>query len=173
MKVSLHAVKGNLRGGSELTNGEYRMIALKYINKNAAAIAAIRDYDNMQFIIDNTPDDIVALYEKMTASRTPHLSKTPKSRNPQVGSDKLAAQIDKLDVLRERYSQAVEYMDWFEPAWSGLTVTEQRVLSEFYANGNQRSGATMRLMGELNYSGSHVERIRSTALNHLRTMLFG
>lgn len=31
------------------------MIALKYINKNAATAAAIRDYENMRFIINNTP----------------------------------------------------------------------------------------------------------------------
>ena len=64
-------------------------------------------------------------------------------------------------------------MAWFEPAWSSLTDTEQHILSEYYMGDNQKSGATYRLMNELNYSESHVERLRSYALNHLRSMLFG
>jgi len=149
------------------------MIALKYINKNAATVAAMRDYTNMRFIINNTPEEIKEVYEKMSAPRTPKLSRLPSTRNPQAGADKLAAQIDKLDILRERYSQAIEYMAWFEPAWSSLTDTEQHFLSEFYMGDNQKSGATYRLMTELSYSESHVERLRSNALNHLRSMLFG
>lgn len=149
------------------------MIALKYINKNAATVAAIRDYENMRFIINNTPQEIKDVYEQMTSPRGPKLSGMPSVRNPQGGADKIAAQIDKLDILRERYSQAIEYMAWFEPAWSSLTDSEQHILSEFYMTDNKKSGATYRLMSKLNYSESHVERLRSNALNHLRSKLFG
>jgi DNA-directed RNA polymerase specialized sigma subunit len=148
-------------------------IAWKYINKNSAVIAAIRDYHNMRFIINNTPDEIKEVYEKMTAPRSAKLTGLPSPRNPQAESDKLAKQIDKLDLLRERYSSAVEYMAWFEPAWSSMTDTEQCVLREFYMSDNQKSGATYRLMNELNYSESHVERMRSNALNRLRVLLYG
>jgi hypothetical protein len=149
------------------------MIALKYINKNAATVAAIRDYNNMRFIINNTPQEIKDVYEKMTSPKSPRLGSSPAARNPQAGSDMLAAQLDKLDILRERYSQALEYMSWFEPAWSSLTDTEQHILTEFYMRENQKSGATYRLMNELNYSQSQVERLRASALSHLRIMLFG
>jgi len=93
-------------------------------------------------------------------------------RNPQAGTDKLVAQLDKIDILRERYSQALEYMSWFEPAWSSLTDTEQHILAEFYMGNDQKSGATYRLMNELNYSESHIERLRAAALNHLRSLLY-
>lgn len=149
------------------------MIALKYINKNAATVAAIRDYNNMWFIINHTPQEIKDVYGKMVSPRSPKLSGMPSARNPQAGTDKLAAQIDKLDILRERYSQAIEYMTWFEPAWSSMTNTEQRILSEFYMIDNQKSGATYRLMDELNYSESHIERLRGNALNHLCSLLYG
>ncbi|GAB6174484.1 hypothetical protein JCM15765_39620 [Paradesulfitobacterium aromaticivorans] len=148
------------------------MIALKYINKNAATVAAIRDYENMRFIINNTPQEIKDVYEQMISPRSPKLSGMPSIRNPQAGTDKLAAQIDKLDILRERYSLAIEYMAWFEPAWANLTDAEQHVLSEFYMTDNRKSGATYRLMNELNYSESHIERLRSNALNHLRSLLY-
>lgn len=149
------------------------MIALKYINKNAATVAAIRDYENMRFIIINTPQEIKDVYSQMISPSGPKLSGMPSARNPQAGADKLAAQIDKLDILRERYSQAIEYMTWFEPAWSSLSDTEQKILAEFYKTDNQKSGATYRLMHELNYSESHIERLRSDALTHLRTLLYG
>ncbi|WMJ86745.1 hypothetical protein [Anaerocolumna sp. MB42-C2] len=149
------------------------MIASKYINKNAAAVAAIQDYNNMCFIINNTPQEIKDVYEKMVLPRSPKLSGMPTARNHQASTDKLAAQIDKLDILRERYSQAIEYMAWFEPAWASLSDTEQYILMEFYMNGNQKSGATYRLMDEFNRSERTVERLRSSSLNHLRSLLFG
>lgn len=149
------------------------MIALKYINKNAATVAAIRDYENMRFIINNTPLEIKDVYEQMASPRGPKLTGLPSARNPQAGADKLAAQIDKLDILRERYSQAIEYMAWFEPAWSSMTNTEQHILSEFYMGDNQKSGATYRLMSELSYSERKIEQMRSDALKHLRILLFG
>lgn len=128
------------------------MIAHKYINKNAATIAAIRDYNNMRFIINNTPQEIKVIYEMMTYHRAQRFSEVPNVQNLTAGEDQLVAQIDKLDILQERYRQAVEYMIWFEPAWSSLTDTSQYILSEFYMKENQKSGATYRLMKELNYS---------------------
>lgn len=109
----------------------------------------------------------------MVLPRSPKLSGMPTARNHQASTDKLAAQIDKLDILRERYSQAIEYMAWFEPAWASLSDTEQYILMEFYMNGNQKSGATYRLMDEFNRSERTVERLRSSSLNHLRSLLFG
>ena len=149
------------------------MIAWKYINKDSAVIAAIRDYNNMRFIINNTPDEIKEECGKMTAPRSSKLSGLPSAKNPLAGSDKLAAQIDKLDLLRERYSNAIEYMTWFEPAWSNLSDTEQQILTEYYMGDSQRSGAAYRLMSELGYSESHVERMRSNTLKHLRVLLYG
>lgn len=149
------------------------MIAWKYIDKTAAAIAAVRDYDAMRVIINNTPEEIKAVYETMSAPRSPNLSGMPSMRNPLSGQEKLVAQIDKLDVLRERYSQAIEYMAWFEPAWSSLTDTEQLILREFYMGDKQKSGATYRMVNQLSYSESHIERMRSKALRHLRLLLFG
>ena len=149
------------------------MIAWKYLDKTRATITAMRDYESMRVIITNTPDEIKEVYEKMTAPHSANLTGMPPAKNPQSAADKLAAQIDKLDVLRERYSNAVEYMAWFESAWGTLDDIEQCVLREFYMTANQKSGATYRLMAQLNYSESHVERLRSKALNHIRTLLYG
>ena len=89
------------------------MIAWKYIDKNTAAIAAIRDYDSMRVIINNTPDEIKEIHSSMSAPRTANLSGIQSSHNPLSTQEKLMEQIDKMNVLRERYNSAVEYMTWF------------------------------------------------------------
>jgi len=149
------------------------MIAWKYIDRNAATIAALRDYDSMRAIINNTPDEIKEVYEKMTAPRSAKITGLPSAHSPQTGEDKLAAQVDKLDVLRERYSSAVEYMAWFEAAWGTLTDTERTILREFYMTGSQRSGANARLRQRLNYSEAYIEKHRCIALSRLTLNLFG
>jgi hypothetical protein len=146
---------------------------LKYIDKTAATKAALRDYDSMSTIIANTPENIKDMYEQMASPRSSVPSGLSAARNPQVGEDRLSSQLDTLDILRERYYAAMEYMLWFEPAWEALSNTERHILREFYTSENKRSGATFRLMEELKYSECHVERLRSKALNHLRILLFG
>ena len=59
------------------------MIALKYINKNAATVAAIQDYYNLRFIINNTPQEIKDVYENMTSDKSPRLGSS-RRQNPQV-----------------------------------------------------------------------------------------
>jgi hypothetical protein len=149
------------------------MIAWKYINKNAATISVMRDYKNMRFIIDNTPDEIIEVRGKMIAPSMPKMIEIPSSRTVQAGAEMVSSHIDKLDVLRDRYAAAIEYLAWFEPAWKTLDDTERHFLSEFYMSRNLNSGATYRLMEEYRQSESHVERTRANALKHLRILLFG
>lgn len=149
------------------------MIAWKYIDKHSATIAAIRDYSSMKDVISITPENIKALYDRMAAPRSAKITGLPKFNNPHSHENELADSIDRLDVMQERYNQAMEYMGWFEPAWGTLTEEEQNILSEFYANGNQRSGAAARLQVTLYYSERHIERMRSKSLSHLARMLFG
>ena len=148
-------------------------IAWKYIDKARAAIAAVRDYGDMRSIINTTPEEIKALCGRMSDPKAANLTGSPGARDPQSGEKKLIEQIDQMDVLQERYRQALEYMAWFEPAWGTLTDTERTVLTEFYASGNQRSGANARLQIKLNFAEAQIERIRSKALSRLITLLFG
>ena len=149
------------------------MTARKYTDKNVAVIAAIRDYKNMRFIVNNTPDAIKEVYEKMIAPQRAMLTGLPSASNPQAGTEKLTSQIDNMGKMQERYIAAAEYMAWFEPAWSYLTDTEQHFLNEFYTVDNRKSGATYRLMKEYQYCERKVEKMRSNALKHLRVLLYG
>lgn len=149
------------------------MIAWKYLNKPSATVSALQDYSTMREIINITPQETKELYDRMISPRAARITGLPSARNPQAGEEKLAKSLDELDILQERYRQAIEYMGWFEPAWAALTDEEQIVLREFYMSGSLRSGATARLQQQLNYGHSQVDRIRSKALSRLSHLLFG
>lgn len=149
------------------------MIAWKYLNKPSATVAALQDYWTMREIINITPQETKELYDRMISVGGRQLTGLPTSWNPQAGEDRLVKSLDTLDVIQERYRQAVEYMSWFEPAWATLTDTEQMILREFYMNGSLRSGANVRLQQSLNYSHAQVDRVRSKALARLSHLLFG
>ena len=91
-------------------------IMWKYLDKRSATIAAIKDYDAMQFILSSTGDEIKRTYEKMTGIGSPNYDGMPKACNPQAAEDRIIKNIDEIDIIKERYRQAVEYMDWFKPA---------------------------------------------------------
>ena len=107
-------------------------IMWKYLDKRAAAIKAIGDYDNMQFIIQNTKDEITVESDRMVGVGSPNMDGMPHAHNPQAGEERILDGIEKIDILKERYRQAVEYMDWFQPAWDGLTDDDKYVLECFY-----------------------------------------
>ena len=88
-------------------------IMWKYLDKRSATIAAIKDYDAMQFILSSTGDEIKRTYEKMTGIGSPNYDGMPKACNPQAAEDRIIKNIDEIDIIKERYRQAVEYMDWF------------------------------------------------------------
>ena len=93
-------------------------IMWKYLDKRSATIAAIKDYDAMQFILSSTGDEIKRTYEKMTGIGSPNYDGMPKACNPQAAEDRIIKNIDEIDIIKERYRQAVEYMDWFN-TWTG------------------------------------------------------
>ena len=95
-------------------------IMWKYLDKRSATIAAIKDYDAMQFILSSTGDEIKRTYEKMTGIGSPNYDGMPKACNPQAAEDRIIKNIDEIDIIKERYRQAVEYMDWFKPACSRM-----------------------------------------------------
>jgi hypothetical protein len=149
------------------------MIAWTYLVKTAATVAAIRDYGSMRAIINNTPENIKAVYETMAAPRSSVPNGLPPAFDPLSGQEKLAAQVDKLDIYRARYNVAAEYMRWFEPAWDKLDANEQRVLDEYYMTDNRKSGAAARVEIVFGYCDRHIRRLKAKALVRLAALLFG
>ena len=148
-------------------------VAWNYLNKYSAAITALQDYSSMRYLLNTTPQEIKDVYDKLYSPRSARPAGTPSTHDPKSGEDSLIHSLGAIDVLQERYMQTVEYLRWFEPAWSIMTNTEKEILKEFYLGSNRRSGANQRLQKKLGYSERQIGRLRAKALSRLVLLLFG
>jgi hypothetical protein len=149
-------------------------IAWIYLDKRAAVIDALKDYSSMEYIIRNHADDLDEAEEKLTAMRSSAPTGIPGTKNPKAGEARLAATLDEIDVLKERYRRALEYMEWFKPAWDALTEDEQFVLSEFYHNEDSRQvDAIGNICDRFHIERSSAYKKKNRALERLTILLYG
>ena len=149
-------------------------IMWRYLDKRSATIAALKDYESMQFIIKNTSDEIIAQQDKMVGMASPNWDGMPHAHNPNSSEDRIVNGIEEIDILKERYRQAVEYMDWFKPAWEQLTEDERYVLEIFYSDGNYYgSGAVTFVASHFGIEQSSAYKRKNRALDRLTVLLFG
>lgn len=149
-------------------------IVWHYLDKRAATVNVLKDYNSMKYIVDNTDEDIAILHDGMTSPSTPVNDGMPSVHNPQANENRLAYSIDKIDVLKERLRQALEYMDWFQPAWDELTEDEQFVLFEFYMVEDQRqTDAVHTICDYFKIERSSAYNKKNRALDRLTLLLYG
>lgn len=149
-------------------------IVWQYLDKRAAAINALKDYSSMKYIIEHTDEDIATLNEEMSSPASPVINGMPSTHDPKAGEKRLIACINEIDVLKERYRQALEYMDWFQPAWDALTEDEQYVLNEFYLDDEQKQiDAVYNICDHFNIERSSAYNKKNRALQHLALLLYG
>ena len=149
-------------------------IMWKYLDKRQAAIAAIKDYESMQFIINTTDDEVKNTYDKMGSVASPRWDGMPRVHNPQAGEDRMLNLIEEIDVLKERYRQAVEYMNWFEPAWNQLSDEDRYVLETFYGDGDSYGSSAAYYIAEyLHVEQPTAYKRKNRALDRLTVLLFG
>ena len=149
------------------------MIAWKYLDKQTATVNAMKDFENMTCIINLTPDEVKNIKEDMVSPRGSNIDDMPHVRNPHGPEDMLASSINQIDILNQRYEQAVEYMNWFKPAWDSLCEEEQIILSEFYLVEGSKTKAVENLSERLFVDRSNVYRRKDKAVEHLSSMLYG
>ena len=149
-------------------------IVWQYLDKRSAAISALKDYDSMAYIIEHTGEDIALLQERMVTPRASMLTGMPSAHNPTSGESRLAAGIDEIDVLKERYRQALEYMEWFRSAWDTLSEDERFILKEFYFGDDQKQiDAVYNICDRYSVERSSAYNKKNRALQHLTLLLFG
>ena len=61
-------------------------IMWRYLDKRSATIAAIKDFNNMQFIIRDTGEEIRGVYETAAGVSSPKLDDMPKAHNSLLGT---------------------------------------------------------------------------------------
>ena len=149
-------------------------IMWKYLDKRSATIAALKDYDSMRFIIKNTDEAIRAEREKMSSVASPNWDGMPHTHNPNATEDRILKGIEEIDIMKERYRQAVEYMNWFQPAWEQLTEDERYVLETFYGDANSYgSNAVYYIASYFKIEQSSAYKRKNRALDRLTVLLFG
>lgn len=149
-------------------------IVWQYLDKRAAAINALKDYSSMKYIIEHTDEDIAILNEEMSYPASSVINGMPSTHDPKAGEKRLISCINEIDVLKERYRQALEYMDWFQPAWDALTEDEQYVLKEFYLDDEQKQiDAVYNICDHFNIERSSAYNKKNRALQHLALLLYG
>ena len=149
-------------------------IMWKYLDKRSATIAALKDYESMKFIINHTVDEITAERDKMTSLGSPNWDGMPHAHNPHATEDRIVTGIEEIDILKERYRQAVEYMDWFQPAWDQLTDDEKYVLETFYGDANAYGSNAVYYIAEyFRIEQTSAYKRKNRALDRLTVLLFG
>jgi len=150
------------------------MIAWAYLDKKSAAVDALKDYASMKYIIQNHHCEFEEAMERMTSLPSSLPDGQPRVKNPKAGEARLAASLDEIDVLKERYRRALEYMEWFQPAWDALTEDEQFVLSEFYCGGDSRqTDAVGNICERFHIERSSAYNKKNRALARLALLLYG
>ncbi|WP_418811950.1 hypothetical protein [Phascolarctobacterium faecium] len=145
----------------------------KYLDKRSAAVDALKDYDSMAFIIANTSNEIKNTRDDMGSIRSPQFDGMPRTHNPQAGEERILKNIEEIDILQERYRQAVEYMEWFKPAWEELSSEERYVLETFYRDEGGQTGAVYEICSQLNVERSTAYNRKNRALAKLAVLLYG
>lgn len=146
-------------------------ICWSFLDKKRATVSALEAFTSMEFIINHTDDEILKVRTGLEGVGAQNLSGMPKAGDPQASEDRLVNGIAEIDVLKERYRQAVEYMSWFKPAWEQLSEEERYVLELFYLSDS--TGAAEWIAEELGIDRKTAYVKRTRAENHLSTLLYG
>ncbi len=146
-------------------------ISWNFLDKRKATVDAIEAYRSMDFIIRNTDEEIKQLRTDMGGASAVNLDGMPHAHNPQASEEALIAKIDEIDIIKERYRQAVEYMEWFKPAWERLSEDDRYVLELFYMGGAPRTAEMV--ADELGIDRKTVYVRKHRAETRLCVLLYG
>jgi DNA-directed RNA polymerase specialized sigma subunit len=116
-----------------------------------------------------------AAHTRLHSVRSPVLSFAPGSGHVFASDQaRIVETLDAISVMDERYNSAVDYMNWFVPAWNALSEAERVILSEFYQSENvSRNVLISNLSCELFIERSQIYRLRDKALERLSVLLYG
>ena len=148
-------------------------ISWSFLNKRDATKEAVRAYNSMKFIVSHAEEEIKEVRSRMGGATTPALDGMPRTHNPQSRENSLLAGIDEIDVLKERYRQALEYMEWFRPAWEQLSEDERYVLDVFYMNGAESGAGIDMIMRHFNIERRSAYNRKNRSLARLSVLLYG
>lgn len=143
----------------------------KYLDTNKAAIKALLDYPLMEATAQDTT---LAhhLREGMTSIGSPAMDGMPTAHDPRRGESRIAATLDKLNMLEQRKQEAAEYLSWFGNGWSLLTEEDRFVLENFFL-GEGSQDERVRFLGDhFHIERDSVYRKKNRAVERLAIALY-
>lgn len=146
-------------------------ISWSFLDKRKATISALEAYSSMDFIIRHTDEELKAARVKMEGVGGMRMDGMPHAHNVKAGEERMAACIEEIDTIKERYRQAVEYMNWFKPAWKQLSEDERYVLEAFHLD--EESGAAERVADHFVIDRKSAYNRKYRAEDHLSILLYG
>lgn len=150
-------------------------IMWNYLDKRRATVAALKDYNGMQFIIDSYQADLKLAKQQMIGVSSPHYDFAPGTTSKDNPTEhRLIHCIDQTAKLNERYQQAQQYFKWFEPAWQELSKDERFVLDACYRAPDQSMNQGLAiLMDKYFIAKTTAYNRKNQALDHLTLLLYG
>lgn len=149
-------------------------VMTKYLDTRKAAICALEDYPLMeQAAGQDTSAEANQLRADLTSPSSARMTGLPHAKDPHAGERRIAATLDKIDLLATRKQEAQDYLDWFLPAWGSLAEDDRFVLENFFlSEGNQDERVAM--IGDHFYiQRDSVYRRKNRALDRLAVALYG
>ena len=146
-------------------------ISWSFLDKRKATISAIQAYPSMRFIMQNTDNEIAATRQRMEGIGAQNMDGLPHANNTQAAEDRLINSIEEIDTIKERYRQAVEYMNWFKPAWNQLSDEERHLLGMFYETPGKNAVGIIEETYKVEKTSAYNKKNR--ALDRLTTLLYG
>lgn len=149
-------------------------ITWRYIDRQAAAINALRDYATMEAIIAATPEDLKSIKNDIPTTGSPKLDGVPGVFNPHSSEDRIVRHLERFDNRTRKYLQARDYMAWFDPAWQALDDEERLILETCFLSGYESAtDAILALQDALHVERSTAYNRRRAALTHFTNLLYG
>ena len=149
-------------------------ISLTYIDKRAATINVLKDFNSMCRIIDSYPYDTEEVKAFLTGTNITTPVQLKEQSNPRASENKIAATLDLAEVVEKRYQQAMAYMLWFKPAWDGLSEENRYLLTEFFLREDTcRAETLQRVIHHLRFERTAIYNRRDQAIAALARLLFG
>lgn len=146
-------------------------ISWSFLDKRKAAVSAMEAFDSMDFIIKHSDDEIRKVENRMVGVGAQNLDGMPHAHNHKAAEERVLNGIEEIDTILERYRQAVEYMDWFKPAWKQMTEDERYLLEVFYMDDCE--SPAIRAADHFGIERSSAYNKKNRALDHLTMLLYG
>lgn len=148
-------------------------ITWRYIDRRAAAVNALRDYQTMEAIIASTPDDLKAIKADVPSLSSPRLDGSRGCFNPHASEERIIRHMERIDNRTRKYLQAKDYMDWFNPAWEALTDEERWMLEVFYLSDDDKRNAIEEICYRFSIERSSAYNKKNRALERFAALLYG